>query len=433
MSKKIVVLGLGSNLNPLENLRRALLEIRNLKNVKILKCSSLYESDALLKEGAPSDWNQPFLNSCVLCETENITALELLTQLKNIEKKMGRKSVERWSPREIDLDILVIEQEQVNLPELRVPHPELFKRPFALCPALEVYPEISKIEQMPNWVYSQSKPFGTMKSKRYFWPRFVGILNVTPDSFSDGGLYLDSQNLIQQADHLMSDGAEVLDIGAESTRPMATPVDAETEFLRLNNSLTELYQIEKVKKGEVRLSIDCRHPIVVERILDLFPVDYLNDVSGFQNPQMIHLLNRFPQIKAIAMHSLTVPADPKIVISNEDDPLAILEDWWEQSCRLWNEQEIDLSRVIFDPGIGFGKIAKQSQFILEKLNELSKISTEFFLGYSRKSFLKLESDYEQQNKDMLTARWTKKINMAYCQYLRVHEVSVHKKVLNNEL
>ena len=120
MPKKIVILGLGSNLNPLENLRQAILEIRKIDQIKILKCARIYESQALLKEGSPANWNQPFLNSGLLCEVTSLNPEELLIQLKKIEKKMGRISLEKWSPRVIDIDILFIENEVVNTDELKI-------------------------------------------------------------------------------------------------------------------------------------------------------------------------------------------------------------------------------------------------------------------------------------------------------------------------
>lgn len=134
----VVVLGLGSNLGEREeHLRRAVAAIR--KEMANVACSSVYESRALLPEGAPRTWDMPFLNIALRGETE-LEPRALLAQVKEIEQKLGRTARGRWGPREIDIDILAYGSHVIAEPALVIPHRGLLKRDFALVPLAEVTP-----------------------------------------------------------------------------------------------------------------------------------------------------------------------------------------------------------------------------------------------------------------------------------------------------
>ncbi len=416
MRNKTLALGLGSNLAvPLQNLRRALSEIKHNSMFEVLKVSSIYESDALLPENSAATWNKKYLNAVVLCKiSRDISAETILHEIKQIELSMGRSNDERWAPRLIDIDILYWSGENYESEKLQIPHKGLLTRPFALLPLLDIWPEIDL--QLPTWAqrWTAEMPFNTAKSKTYFWPKMVGILNITADSFSDGGKFLNSENLNKQVAKLIADGAEIIDVGAESTRPAADALPPYVEFKNLHWALSEI-------KNPVAISLDCRHPEVVVRILEAHKIDFLNDVTGFKDPAMQKLL-LLSKLPAFVMHSLGVPPKNEHVLNVSENPLKLLIQWWQQQSQLLIETGISSDQLIFDPGIGFGKTQKQNLYILHHLQELSQLQHQVMVGHSRKSFLKYFSDRPAADRDLETALVTRELNLAYVQYLRVHDV-----------
>ena len=427
MRNQLVALGIGSNLGrPIENLRRALSELKKNSHFKVLKVSRLYESDAQLPENSDPDWQRHFLNAAVLCECSlDLSAEAILFEIKGIEKKMGRLESLIWAPRLIDIDVLYWNQGHYQSKNIHVPHARLQERPFALLPLMDVWPEKPDLK-MPAWVeaWVSPKPFNTVCSLRYFWPEFVGILNVTADSFSDGGKYLSVDGLRAQAQLLITAGASIIDVGAESTRPGAKPISAEAEFSGLDRALTAINDLGL----EVLISVDCRNAAVAERIVDSHKVDFLNDVSGFSTPGMKSLLNASKK-KAFVMHSLGIPPRAELTLNVGSNPCAQLTEWWQERLGELSELGIEKEKIYFDPGIGFGKTKLQNHYILTHLAELSAISNGIMLGYSRKSFLSLFSDRRAADRDLETAVITQKINLAYVQFLRVHDIEAQKIAL----
>jgi 2-amino-4-hydroxy-6-hydroxymethyldihydropteridine diphosphokinase / dihydropteroate synthase len=422
MSKTTVIVGLGSNVSALTNLRIA---VRELKKIfKLNKISSIYESDAQVLPNSPSDYNQKYLNAAVLIEAENFDPYLFLAELKKIEKKMGRQILDKWAPREIDLDILYVDGFKLESNELNIPHKSLSERPFALLPALDVFPDL-QVEK-PIWCdgWVQVKPFNTVKSKNYFWPEFVGILNVTPDSFSDGGKFLAEDNFKQQASNLVASGAGILDLGAESTRPNAVGIDFKTEFQRLHQALNWLNEL----KLEIKISIDTRNPDVLTKVLQNHDIDFLNDVTGFENSQMLNIL-KVTKMSAVVMHSITIPPYQTQTLKMDENPNSQLICWWGKKIEIFEQNNIDLSRLIFDPGIGFGKTPQQNSYILNHLDEVEDIQQDIYLGFSRKSYLNQYANQPAHQKDLATALQLSKINLLYCQYLRTHDIESQKTAL----
>lgn len=416
MRNKTLALGLGSNLGaPLQNLRRALSEIKQSALFEVLKVSAIYESDALLPENAATTWNKNYLNAVVLCKISGeVSAETILHEIKQMEARMGRANDERWAPRLIDIDLLYWSGANYKSEKLEVPHRGLLTRPFALLPLLEIWPGIEV--QLPNWAqgWTEEIPFNTKKSQSYFWPKMVGILNVTADSFSDGGMFLNSENLHKQVEKLIADGAEIIDVGAESTRPGAEAVPPYVEFKNLHWALSEI-------KAPVAISLDCRHSEVASKILDAHKIDYLNDVTGFSEGGMQKLLLQ-SKLPGFVMHSLGVPPVFNITLDVTQNPCTQLTAWWQQQSQKLIEIGILPDQLIFDPGIGFGKTQAQNLYILSHLQELSRVRQAVMIGHSRKSFLKYFSDRPAAERDLETALVTRELNLAYVQYLRVHDV-----------
>ncbi len=426
MSKTLVVVGLGSNLNPLQNLRSALRHLKTVINCSLLKVSAIYESDALVLPNSPAEWSKKFLNAAVLVEVTDFEPLLFLNHLKMIEKQMGRKQKERWAPREIDLDILYAHQYKFHSEHLTIPHKNLQERPFALVPALEVFPSLH-IEK-PLWAnewFSAERPFRTQKSKDFFWTEFVGILNLTTDSFSDGGQFLTEEKFKSRAEKLVRDGADILDLGAESTRPGATEVSDVLELERLISALRWLKEMNL----NVQVSLDCRKPNVLKKLIHEYQIDFLNDVTGFENLEMLQIL-KDTKAKAIVMHSLTIPPDQKNTLFKDENPCDQLLQWWKQKIDVFETNDISMERLIFDPGIGFGKTPEQNSYILNHLIEFKPVKVPVYLAFSRKSFLKQFSNIENNHaKDLATAQLLGKINPLYYNYLRTHDIESQKIAL----
>lgn len=419
MRNKIIALGLGSNLQiPMENLRRALAELRKNRLFRVLTASSIYETDALLPPNAPADWNQKFLNAAVLCEvTADLPAESILREVKDIEKKMGRTDTGKWGPRIIDIDLLFWSAAPYRSEAVTIPHPRLTERPFALLPLLELWPRAELARPAWSRGWAEERPLNAQRSRRHFWPRMVGILNVTTDSFSDGGRFMDAENLSLQMDKLVNQGVEIIDIGAESTRPQAVALPPDQEYNNLNWALAEI----KKQRPHLPVSLDCRRPQVARRLLEKYSLDYLNDVSGFASPEMRSLLLE-SGLSAFVMHSLTIPPTADHTLDPAQNPCFQLVEWWKETRQTLLEAAVPEEKLIFDPGIGFGKTPLQSLYILRHLEELYEVREPIMVAHSRKSYLNLITHRLAPERDLETALITQQLNPAFTQYLRVHDV-----------
>ncbi len=429
MRNNFVTIGLGSNLDsPINQLREALQQLKKIKNLQVLKVSSFYESDAQLPENSDPAWNKNFLNAVALCECDSsFKPQELLYILKQIEIKMGRIQSEKWAPRIIDLDLLTWGNLKLNEPDLILPHPRIQERPFVLLPLLDVLPGFD-LFALPDWAnqWVSEKPFRTIRSPSHFWPKLVGILNITTDSFSDGNSLLNPESLVQHATNLLQSGARILDIGAESTRPRASVISPEVELKNLIWAFDLLRPLKKNFKFE--LSLDCRRASVVREILELHKIDYLNDVSGFSSVEMKDILKK-TNIQGFVMHSLSVPADPKNNLDEKSSPQSQILSWWNKKKAELIKHGIQDEKIIFDPGIGFGKTKEQSLYILKNLEQFSSIQNEIMIGHSRKSYQTLFSGQVPAQRDLETALVTNDLNLAYTQYLRLHNLESQKTAL----
>lgn len=422
LSNSLVVLGLGSNINALKNLREALFKIRCLSHLEIKSVSRIYESKALTLDNQEQT---DYLNAAILLSVKNFEPLSFLKNIKSIEQEIGRVDRGRWQSREIDVDILCVFKNNLNYEfkseVLQIPHVEFVNREFAFKPALEVYPQVKNF-----FSFKFDNSIQCKISDRFFWPEFSGILNVTPDSFSDAGLYLNEEAIYNQCLKLLNQGASYIDIGAESTRPHAQVITPEEEIRRLIPAFNVICELKKNAEFHFKTSLDSRNFVTQKWCLEKGFIDILNDVSGFKDEKFYELMKEYP-VEAVIMHSLTIPADKKIIL-NDDALFSTLTEWWQvinENLRLHN---LNSDRVYFDPGIGFGKSTEQSGLILKNLNLFSEIQNKFYLGYSRKSFL-TQKYSDISDKDLQTAEVTKSINLAFAQIIRVHDIDSQKKAL----
>lgn len=205
----------------------------------------------------------------------------------------------------------------------------------------------------------------------------MGIVNVTPDSFSDGGRYFDVGSALAQARTLIEEGADILDIGGESSRPGSDPVSSEEELRRV-------VPVVKALAGVcgVPLSIDTTKPEVAEECLRL-GVRIVNDIAGLRDPEMIRVTVRH-SASAVIMHMRGTPKTMQIDPVYEDVIGEVKQFLTE---RVAAARAAGVRDISIDPGIGFGKTAAHNFEILRRLDEFQSIGCPVLLGPSRKSFL----------------------------------------------
>jgi len=255
--------------------------------------------------------------------------------------------------------------------------------------------------------------------------QLVGIINITPDSFSDGGLAFAADNALKHASQLLQDGADILDIGAESTRPGATPLSHEEEWERLGSILPAIIAMAKTYPAQV--SIDTRHAETAAKALSL-GVNWINDVSGFASPDMVSVVKQ-SNCKLVVMHSLSIPADPNITLSNTTEIVDDMTQWFMHKKASLLKHGINEDRIICDPGIGFGKTPAQSLTLVSCAGQLKdKIKSPLFIGHSRKSFAKTFAGEDMQKRDMITCAFSSMLMLCNIDYIRVHDVAAHKQL-----
>lgn len=252
--------------------------------------------------------------------------------------------------------------------------------------------------------------------------KIMGILNITTDSFSDGGQYFEFNAAIAQLTKLIEDGADIIDIGAESTKPYSKAVCAEKQLERLEPLL------KYIKENNITtpISIDTRSALVAQKSIEL-GAKIINDVSGFDyDNKMIDVLAANPDIKIVIQHSQGSPETMQIAPSYEnlmDEIFRNLQNKIE--CAI--TKGIKKENIIVDPGIGFGKTKQHNLEILDRWQELQTTGCPVLIGLSRKSLLELP-EADNKEKDMYSLALATPLLKDNIDYIRVHNVKIHKKL-----
>jgi dihydropteroate synthase len=218
------------------------------------------------------------------------------------------------------------------------------------------------------------------------YPAVMGVLNITPDSFSDGGAFIAPESALAQARRMAAEGADIIDIGAESTRPYggSQPVTAEIELRRLEPVLAEVVALG------VPVSIDSMKPAVVAWALDRGAV-IANDVWGLQRDAGMARLIAERNVPVVVMHNRD-SADPAI------DIIADIAAFFARSLEIATKAGIAREKIVLDPGIGFGKTPEQSMTALARLGELRLFGLPILVGASRKRFISTVTPSEPQQR-----------------------------------
>jgi dihydropteroate synthase len=245
--------------------------------------------------------------------------------------------------------------------------------------------------------------------------KIIGILNVTPDSFSDGGKFTETQRALRQAEQLFAGGAHWVDVGAESTRPGADTISIESEWGRMADFWQGVLasKILDIKQ----FSLDTRNPITAEKFLALGG-EIINDVSGFQEENMIKLAEKY---KATCIVNHFPGRTINEVHEQNISSINVVKTDLENKVTQMIEQGIEREKIILDPGIGFGKTAALNEQLLTFAMEVP--SWPVLIGHSKKRFLgedRLEKAVNVEAGEIAIA--------SGAAYLRVHEPDWYKNV-----
>ena len=201
----------------------------------------------------------------------------------------------------------------------------------------------------------------------------VGILNLTPDSFSDGGIHPTAESALEHARRMVSEGADIIDVGGESSRPGSTPVGADEELGRLGEVLERL-----PREVDVPLSIDTTKPVVAEEALRQ-GFSIVNDIWGFQRAEAMGELVARHGAGCFLMHNRAT--------GGQGDVMAEVVAYLAHSIQIAREAGIADDQIMIDPGIGFGKVPRESYIVLRSLPRLLPLGRPILVGPSRKRFI----------------------------------------------
>ncbi len=270
----------------------------------------------------------------------------------------------------------------------------------------KVYLDIEKIK-------SKKKNFSNLDFKKI--PNILGVLNLTPDSFSDGGKFNTKQRGINHAIKLYKDGADLIDVGGESTRPGSNIVNKEDEWKRINQILKSI-----VKK--IPISLDTRKSQIMKNGIRL-GVKLINDVSGLSfDPETISVLKKY-KIPFVIQHTLGKPENMQKNPKYKNELLEVY-DFFEQKIKLLRSKGIKHNNIILDPGIGFGKKLKHNMNLIRGISIFHSLGFPILVGNSRKRFIK---DISKKNDSFTRIGGTISSSLYLMtqgvQILRIHDVN----------
>jgi len=317
-------LGLGANDgNRIDNLERAVDKLV-AAGFRLRQISPVVESPAMLPAGAEADWHQPYLNLAVSGDAD-WSPRRGLDIVKRIERELGRAPGPRWAPRPIDIDLLRWHDHRVAGERLTLPHIGLPQRDFVLTPLLHMQPDL-RVGDGGESVFELTQKVRPI-------PLWMAVVNITPDSFSDGGAWQDIDAFDDYIDKLIDRHAQIIDVGAESTRPGGAALSPADEWARLEPALARISERLQGRRIKPWLSVDSRHPQVIDNAMR-YGIDLINDVSGLQSADMQSLL-RDSDCQAVAMHSLSVPVKVGERLPDEPDATRQIIEWIEQRMETW--------------------------------------------------------------------------------------------------
>ena len=267
------------------------------------------------------------------------------------------------------------------------------------------------LDQFKSWCQNLERPTLVM-----------GILNVTPDSFSDGGKFYSTNDAFNHALKMIQDGADIIDIGGESTRPGADSLDEDEEMSRIIPVIQALR-----KESDILLSIDTYKSSVAEKAIEA-GANIINDISGLCfDPKMVSLVAD-KNVPVVIMH---IKGTPKTMQENPvyGDLIGELKAFFLKQIQLAKKNGVKQSQMILDPGIGFGKKYDDNFTILNQLNEICNLGYPVMIGPSRKSFIGQTLDLPPGDRVEGTAAAVSAGILNGARIVRVHDVKAMKRVV----
>ena len=279
-----------------------------------------------------------------------------------------------------------------------------------------------------NKITLKNKNFSNLNFQKL--PNIMGVLNLTPDSFSDGGKFNKTSKGIKHAFEMIRDGANLIDIGGESTRPGSKTVNPKNEWNRI-------YRILRPVCKKVPVSLDTRKSEIMEKGIKL-GVKIINDVSGLNyDSKTLNILKKY-QIPFVIQHSKGTPENMQIKPTYKNELLDIY-DFFENKIKNLRSIGIKHNKIILDPGIGFGKNLKHNMNLISKISIFHSLGFPILVGNSRKRFIKeVAKNNDSKNRIGGTVASSIYLMMQGVQILRIHDVNeliqgvkVFKEILNN--
>ena len=278
-------------------------------------------------------------------------------------------------------------------------------------------------------IRSKKKNFSNFNFKKF--PNLLGVLNLTPDSFSDGGKFNSKKRGVNHAINLINYGANLIDVGGESTRPGSKTISESLEWNRVNKILKTLI------KKKIPLSLDTRKSNIMEKGINQ-GVQLINDVSGLDfDTNTLNILKKY-KVPFVIQHTKGSPENMQKKPSYKNELLDIY-DFFENKIKLIRSKGIKHDNIILDPGIGFGKNLKHNMSLIHNISIFHSLGFPILVGNSRKRFIKdLSGNNDSKSRIGGTIASSIYLMMQGVQILRIHDVNeviqglkIFKKIINN--
>ena len=253
--------------------------------------------------------------------------------------------------------------------------------------------------------------------------KLMGILNVTPDSFSDGGRYFAFEKAVARGVQIANEGADILDIGGESTRPGAKEISEKEELSRVIPVIKALS-----REISIPISIDTMKPRVAHEAVSA-GASMINDVSGFCEKEM-RKVAADTAVDICVMHMKGTPRNMQNNPYYEKSVVEEIKNWFEERVELLTKEGIKEKNIILDPGIGFGKTAEDNIAIIKNVEKFKSLGFPVLLGVSRKSFILKMLGREPRNSDIVTAAINTIAIIKGIDIIRVHAVKEHRDIVD---
>ncbi len=250
----------------------------------------------------------------------------------------------------------------------------------------------------------------------------MGILNVTPDSFSDGGMFLSPKKIADQVKQMLNHDVDIIDIGGESTRPFAQPVPLEEELSRVIPAIRTIREIT-----DITISVDTTKAEVARQSL-LAGANIINDISALQaDPDMLEVIKSYSG-PFIIMHMQGNPANMQLSPSYHN-VVEDIKNFFHERLEFLQKNGINKERVIIDPGVGFGKTMEHNLTILSSIKEFKKLGYPVLIGHSRKSFMEQLLGLPVEERDCPSAVISALLYQQDVDIIRVHDTKLSKQAL----